>query len=71
VPRETPCYPPAVTAVTPIRRPDELNDRLHAAGGNNVWPGRAVNPGDSEGPLTRAPWAPRTPTETTLYYRRP
>lgn len=59
-----------MTAVTPIRWPDELNDRCVASGGQDRSPGRAVNPDETEGAITRAPWAPRTPTETTCVYRR-
>lgn len=59
-----------MTAVTFLRRPDELNDRCHAGGGNNAWPGRAVDPGDREGPIGPALWIPRTPVEATLVYRR-
>jgi hypothetical protein len=48
-----------MTAVTPLRRPDELNDRYHAAGGQNAWPGRAVDPGDTDTVIGRS--RPRYP----------
>jgi hypothetical protein len=59
-----------VTAVTFLRRPDELLDRMVESGGKDCWPGRAVDPGDSDGVITRAPHPPKTPIET-LVYRRP
>ena len=48
-----------MTAVTPLRSPDELNDRYHAAGGQNAWPGRAADPGDTDTVITRS--RPRYP----------
>jgi hypothetical protein len=59
-----------MTAVTALRRPDELLDHCVEAGGQNSFPGRATNPGDVESPIGRAPWFPRTPVETTMVYRR-
>jgi hypothetical protein len=58
-----------VTAVTVIRRPDELLDRLLEHGGKDRWPGRAVDPGDSEGVITPARRPPKTPIEALIYRR--
>jgi hypothetical protein len=59
-----------MTAVTPIRRPDELLDRCHAAAGHESFPGRATEPGECEGPIGPARWFPRNPIETSIVYRR-
>lgn len=59
-----------MTAVTPLRRPDELLARMWATSGPMSWPGRAVDPCDSDSVTGRPRWFPRTPDETTMAYRR-
>jgi hypothetical protein len=61
-----------MTAVTPLTRPDELNDRRHALAGEQSWPGRAVDPGDTDAVILRPrPRYPGPVPAGDLYGHRP